>query len=150
MTPGDDKIVADRLHALLTEKRPPKPAMASPAASLSGRWDVEIEYFSSKSRHTFLLQQDGNEIQGSHKSDFSVQEISGVIEGNQVKLRSSVTERGSGDNVTYFFSGSVSGDTISGPIFLGEYLNAKYTARRVTRRPPGGNFMIPGGPPLAT
>ena len=32
MRPGDDRIVADRLFALLSEKRSPKPAPAAPAA----------------------------------------------------------------------------------------------------------------------
>ena len=149
MTPGDDQTVGDRIHALLSEKRPPRPPVAPPAANLSGRWDVDVEYFSSRSRHTIFLQQDGNQLQGSHKSDFSMREVAGVIEGNQIKMRSTSTERGSGDNVTYLFSGSVTGDTISGPIYMGEYLNAKYTAKRAVSTPQRGNILVPGGPPLA-
>jgi seryl-tRNA(Sec) selenium transferase len=61
MKPEDVKIVGDRLHAVLSQKRSPKPATApAPAASLSGRWDISIDFFSSKSQHTLYLTQDGN------------------------------------------------------------------------------------------
>ena len=77
--------------------------MAAPAANLSGRWDVNIEFFSSKSQHTLFLMQDGNRIQGSHKGDFAVRDVFGTIEGDQVKLRS--VERRPGDSVTFHFRG---------------------------------------------
>jgi seryl-tRNA(Sec) selenium transferase len=147
MQPGDDRIVADRLHALLAQKRSPKPQLPAPASNVSGRWDVDIEFFSSKSQHTLTLEQDGNQLRGSHKGDFSVRDIFGTIEGNQVKLRS--IERIPGDSITFIFSGTISGDSISGPIHLGEYLNAKFTAKRYAYPPTRGQILVPGGPPLA-
>lgn len=147
MQPGDDKIVADRLFGVLSQKRGPKPPMSPPAGNLSGRWDVNVEFFSSKSQHTFMLEQDGNRLQGSHKGDFSVRDVFGTIEGDQIKLRSS--ERIPGDSITYSFAGSLSGDTISGPVYMGEYLNAKFTAERHTYPANSGSILIPGGPPLA-
>jgi uncharacterized pyridoxal phosphate-dependent enzyme len=147
MTPGDDKVVGDRLYALLAEKRSPKPAPAAPGGNLSGRWDVTVEYFSSKSQHSFMLEQDGSRLQGSHKGDFSVRDVYGTIEGDQVKLRSS--ERMPGDSITFTFSGSLSGDTISGPVHMGEYLNAKFTAKRHAYSGSRGTILVPGGPPLA-
>jgi hypothetical protein len=147
MQPGDDKIVADRLFGLLSQKRSPKPPMSPPAANLSGRWDVNIEFFSSKSQHSFLLEQDGNRLQGSHKGDFSVRDVVGTIDGGQIKLRSA--ERVPGDAIIYTFAGSLSGDTISGPVYMGEYLNAKFTAERHAYPANSGSIVIPGGPPLA-
>jgi hypothetical protein len=147
MQSGDDKIVAERLFGLLSQKRSPKPPMSPPAANLSGRWDVNIEFFSSKSRHSFLLEQDGNRLQGSHKGDFSVREVFGTIDGGQIKLRSA--ERIPGDAIIYTFAGSLSGDTISGPVYMGEYLNAKFTAERRPYPASSESIVIPGGPPLA-
>ena len=147
MRPGDDKIVGDRIYGVLSQKRNPKPAAPAPAANLSGRWDVNVEFFSSQSQHTLFLEQEGNRIQGSHKGDFSVRDVFGTIEGDQVKLRSTTTERG--DSVSFIFAGAVSGDTISGPIYLGEYLNAKFTAKRHGYPPARGSILVPGGPPLA-
>ena len=71
-----------------------------------------------------------------------------MIEGNEVKLRS--VERRPGDSVTFIFSGTVSGDTISGPIHMGEYLNAKFTAKRHSYPTERTRIVVPKGPPLAT
>ena len=147
MQPGDDKIVADRIYGVLSQKRSPQStSMTAPAANLSGRWDVNVEFFSSKSQHTLFIEQDGNRIKGSHKGDFSVRDIFGTIEGNQVKLRSAALRPA----VTFIFAGTVSGDTISGPIYMGEYLNAKFTAKRHGYPPGRDRIVVPGGPPLAT
>ena len=45
---------------------------------------------------------------------------------------------------------TVSGDTITGPVYFGEYLSAKFTAKR-HKYPQGGagKIVVPGGPPLA-
>ena len=72
----------------------------------------------------------------------------GMVEGDQVTLRSNV--RKPGDGITYMFSGKVSGETIEGSIFLGEYLTAKFTARKSGYKIERKRIMIPGGPPLAT
>ena len=147
MQPGDDKIVADRLFGVLSQKRSPKPAMSAPAANLSGHWDVSVEFFSSQSQHSLMLEQDGNRLQGSHKGDFSVREIFGTIDGDQVRLRS--TMNAPGDSIVFTFAGSLAGDTISGPVFMGEYLNAKFTAKRHSYPANRGSILVPGGPPLA-
>jgi seryl-tRNA(Sec) selenium transferase len=147
MQPGEDKVVAERLHEVLSRKRSPKPEPAAPTGTLSGRWDVEVAFFSSKSQHTLTLEQNGNRLHGSHKGDFSTRDVFGTIEGDQVKLQS--TDSRPGDSITFTFSGSLSGDTISGPIHMGEYLTANYTAKRHSYPERRGTILVPGGPPLA-
>jgi len=149
MQPGDDKIVADRVREVLSIKRSPRPEPAAPEANLSGRWDVNVEFFSSKSQHALFLQQDGGRVNGSHKSDFSVRDVQGTIEGSQIRLRSNGAERGSGDSVPYIFAGTVSGDSFSGTLYMGEYLTAKFTATRRPYPPGSSAIVLPGGPPLA-
>ena len=149
MQPGNDKIVAERIHNILSQKRQPRSEEMTPASvSVSGHWDVTVEFFSSTSQHSLYLEQDGNWIQGTHHSDFSAQEIMGMVEGDQIKMRSNVRIPGSG--VTYLFSGTASADAINGSIYLGEYLNAKFTARRTVYKGERRKIAIPGGPPLAT
>jgi seryl-tRNA(Sec) selenium transferase len=149
MQPGEDKIVAERLHAVLSRRRPPRPAeMPAPAANLSGRWDVDVEFFSSRSQHTLYIEQDGNWIQGSHKGDFSVRELTGMIEGDKVTLRS--VDRRPGNSITFLFSGTLSDGALSGPIHLGEYLTARFTARRHAYSTTRTRILVPGGPPIAT
>jgi D-glucosaminate-6-phosphate ammonia-lyase len=149
MQPGDDKIVAERLHSVLSRKRSPMTStMAAPGANLTGQWDVEIEFFSSRSQHALFIEQDENWIKGAHRGDFTVRDLIGQIEGHEVRLRSS--ERRPGDNVTFTFAGTISGNTMSGTIYMGEYLNAKFTAKRHAYPDSRTAIRIPTGPPLAT
>lgn len=60
------------------------------------------------------------------------------------------SERRPGASVTFIFSGTVSGDTMSGPIHMGESLNAKFAAKRHTYSTERTRIVVPKGPPLAT
>ena len=147
-SPARMKIVAERIYQVLSEKRSPKPPLKPPVANLSGRWDAAIEFYNSKSEHVLFIEQNGNQIQGTHKGDFSTRDMYGTIDGDQLRLRSTTSERGTGDTITFIFSGTVSGDIISGPIHMGEYLMSKFTARRHTY-PVARAILVPKGPPLA-
>jgi len=149
MQPGDDTIAAERIYAVLSRKRPPRTtAMPPPAADVSGRWDVDVEFSSSRSQHTLQIEQDGNWIQGSHRGDFSTRELVGMIEGNTVTLRS--VDQRPGNSITFIFAGTLANGTISGPIHLGEYLTARFTARRHAYTTTRARIRVPSGPPLAT
>ncbi len=149
MQDGQEKIVADRLHKLLSEKRPPLSSeLKASTASVTGHWDVEVNFFSSTSHQKFFIEQEGNWVQGIHQGAFDKTEMIGMVEGDQVKFRSRF--RYPGDNVTYLFHGKVNGDTMQGDIHLGEYLTAKFTARKANYQQNRKPIEIPGGPPLAT
>jgi D-glucosaminate-6-phosphate ammonia-lyase len=148
MQPGNDKVVADRIVDVLSQKHTKSKEMAAPLANLTGRWDVDIEFYSSKSQHTFFIEQDGNWIQGSHKGEFSLRDMVGTIEGDQVKLSSS--ERLVADNVPFIFSGTISEEKLSGQIYMGEYINAKFTATRHNQKATHRLIKVPKGQPLAT
>lgn len=143
------KIVADRVYAIFSEKREPKAEnMLAPASNLGGLWDVKIQFFSSESLHAFRITQEGNWLTGVHKADFQSGNLSGTIEGNQVKLQSAM--RIVGDELTFQFSGILKDDNISGEIHLGEYRTAKFIATRNSQKIQKKRVMIPAGPPLAT
>lgn len=149
MQPGDDKIVADRIHAALSMKRPAVPAMKAPAADIKGRWDVTIHYFTEDSKHTFTIeQQDTNWLKGLHKGTFTTNELEGTIEGNEVKFRSA--SRMLADNVPFTFSGTLEGDTIKGNIHHGEYLTSTFTAKRYIQPSSRQKINVPVGPPLSS
>lgn len=148
MQPGQEKIVADRIYEVLSQKRGPKPPLMAPVTNLAGRWDTTVEFYNSKSEHVLFIEQNGNQIQGTHKGDFLTRDMYGIIDGDQVVLRSVTSERGTGDSITFTFAGTVSGDTISGPIHMGEYLMSKFTAKRHSY-PAARTILVPKGPPLA-
>ena len=149
MKEGEDQIVANRIYEILSRKRSPKSdSMTAPAANLSGKWNVNVRYFNSTVKHIFSLEQDGNWINGTHKGDFDIRDISGTIEGNQIKLSSVL--RLPGDQITFYFSGAVSGNSITGDIHMGEYRTAKFTANKSLEKPVRKKVQVPKGPPLAT
>jgi L-seryl-tRNA(Ser) seleniumtransferase len=136
MAPGDERIVADRLVAILS--KPPaqtEPATpAAPASDISGQWNVTIQYAATTSTHTLYLTQKGNELGGFHRGEFMTREISGAIDGDAVRIRSAFGEQ-HGDAINLTFSGKVSGDQMAGALDMGEYLGATWAAtRRVARR----------------
>jgi seryl-tRNA(Sec) selenium transferase len=147
---GNDKIVGNRIVEVLSQKRPPKSTEMAPASfNLTGRWDVDIEFYSSKSQHTFYIEsQDGNWIQGAHKGEYSTRELVGVLEGDQVKLSSAY--RAAGDNVPFLFYGTATADKMSGEIYLGEYIRAKFTATKNVRKADHRTLRVPKGQPLSS
>ena len=87
--------MADQLYALLSN--PPRkddaPPPAAPAADISGQWDVKVEYAAGTSNHALNLRQSGNEIDGSHRGDFLPRDLTGTIDGDNVRLRSFFSEQ---------------------------------------------------------
>jgi hypothetical protein len=149
MQPGNDKVVADRIYGMLSQQRSAKSTtVAAPKLNLTGSWDVNIEFFSSTGKHALFIEQDGNWVKGFHKGDFSTRELTGSIEGDVVKLRS--VDRRPGDSIMFIFSGTVSGDSFAGSIYMGEYRTATFTTKRSSYQYKKQNIVIPGGPPLAT
>src|SRR5438445_6621645 len=133
---GDEKVVADRLVAILS--KPPRkdetPAPARPSADVSGPWDVRVEYAAGTSTHGFNLRQKDNDVDGAHRGDFVTRDVTGTIDGDNVRLRSALTES-TGDAVSYTFTGKVTGDEMAGTLDMGEYLGGRWTAkRRASRR----------------
>lgn len=131
MMAGDEKIVAERVHAVLAAKHTPKPAapVQPPVSNLTGRWEVEIQYLAGKSTHTLHLIQNGNRMEGAHQGDFMTRDLSGNVNGATVSFTSTQTER-HGVALTYRFTGKVNGETMSGTLDMGEYLSATWTAKR--------------------
>jgi len=149
MRPGNSTVVAETLHKILMEKRPPIDDQLKPAIiDLSGHWDLDVSFLNGKSKHALFIEQKGNWIEGKHKTDFELLDIIGMVEGNELKMRSDF--RIPGNHLTYMFSGKGNDGSFSGSIFLGEYLTAKFEAKRVDLSPSKRRIVIPGGPPLAT
>jgi L-seryl-tRNA(Ser) seleniumtransferase len=133
MVPDDVKIVADRLHEILSAKRPPwKPEEPkTPAADLTGRWTVKIEFTAGTAEHTLHVTQKGNQLTGTHQGDFTAREFSGSISGDDLRISSNIGEV-HGAALSYRFTGKLQGQTMSGALDMGEYLGAKWSATRHT------------------
>jgi L-seryl-tRNA(Ser) seleniumtransferase len=131
MMPEDVKVVADRIHQVLSARRPAwKPEkLETAAADLTGRWNVEIQFAAGKSQHTLHVKQQGNQLVGTHQGDFVARDFTGTISGEDVRISSSIGEV-HGAALSYRFTGKLQGDKMSGALDMGEYLGAKWTAER--------------------
>ena len=57
-----------------------------------------------------------------------MRDMVGLLDGDQVKLSSS--DMHVADHIPFIFFGTVSGEKMSGQIFMGEYIRAGFTAAR--------------------
>jgi len=144
MSPGDEKPVAERLYALLS--RPPKPAPAAtaagPAAHVEGQWTAHLEFVAGSADHTFVFEQQGADIRGTHKGFALSGDLHGYIDGDTIRFRTS--QKYEGSFLNYQFTGQVSGDSMQGEvtemstITAGEYGRARWTAQRHRYTEPNG------------
>ena len=149
MQAGEEKIAANRIYEVLTAKRSPIiKEMKAPIANLSGTWDVDVKFYNSQDKHKLFIEQDGNWIKGTHQGGFAVNDMAGSIEGDMVKLQSSV--RLIGDSIIYTFTGTLSGDKLSGNLFMGEYRSAKFTATKNNKPASKKPVFVPSGAPLSS
>ena len=131
-----------------TKRNPISKELKAPSANISGSWDVDVKFYNSQAKHKLFIEQDGNWIKGTHQGGFAVNDMAGSIEGDMVKLQSSV--RLIGDSIIYTFTGKVSGDKLTGEIFMGEYRSAKFTATKNNKPPSKKPIFVPSGAPLAS
>ena len=118
MRPLDDGGLADR---------------ALPATITPRPWEActpeEIAYAASRSIHALHLRQRGGEVDGTHQGEFVSRGLTGGIAGRDVTLRSHYGEE-HGDALTFRFTGTVDGETMTGTLDMGEYLHATWKATR--------------------
>jgi len=130
--PGDQTLAGRRIAEVL-RKAPkggvPKKTLAAPSADLAGRWEVDVQYSSGTARHRLLLVTNGNRVEGSHIGRRLQGAVSGTMDGDRVRLRSSLPYEGT--QLNYRFDGRIQSRTIEGEVDLGEYGKARWTARRV-------------------
>jgi D-glucosaminate-6-phosphate ammonia-lyase len=130
MSPGDEKVVADRLYAVLSN--PPKievtPQPEGQAVSLAGQWDLHIEFVRGSVNHRLVLEQEGAKLMGTHEGEFASGDLNGAVAANTVRFQSGYATEGT--RVSYQFTGKADGGKMSGTVSLGEYGDANWTAER--------------------
>ena len=130
MMAGDEKVVADRLYALLSKppKMDPPPALearppASPAsgicASISSRLG-QPHLDAGAGRRKRLV--------GTHQGEFAAGDLSGTVAANTVRFQSSLPTDGT--RVAFQFAGTAEGGKMSGTVGLAEYGQATWSAER--------------------
>jgi uncharacterized pyridoxal phosphate-dependent enzyme len=132
MMPGDDKIVADAIFATLSH--PPNfsaPEIPQgPAANIAGIWKVQVKYLCGEGSQRFLLEQQEGAVTGVHQGEIYNGNLTGKVHAQQVSFRSVMPV--GGNEIEYSFSGTATGNSMSGTVALGEYGHAQWSATRET------------------
>ncbi len=118
LQPGEAAQVGRAVAAALAGAAPqPILVPEAPAADLSGRWAVEIDFAAERGRHRLTLHQDGATLSGEHATLRLISPVSGAVAGKAVEFASLHPFEGS--NLSYAFTGTVGGDGMSGTVLLG-------------------------------
>ncbi len=130
MTPGDEKVAAERLYAVLS--KPPKiETRAVPPgepANVAGEWEAQLQFQRGSAQHIVFLEQKGSDLVGTHHGEILSGDLHGKVMANEVHFRSS--HKIEGTRLSYEFTGKVDGDTMEGRVNLDEYGEARWTAKR--------------------
>jgi L-seryl-tRNA(Ser) seleniumtransferase len=131
MMPGDEKVIADRLYALLSQppkyENPAPPPQGEPA-TLAGQWELRLEFDRGSAAHSLFLEQQGGRLFGAHRGEFYSGDLNGTVAANTVRFQSS--HQAEGQRLSYDFTGTADGDRMAGAVNLGEYGEARWTAQR--------------------
>lgn len=131
MMPGDDAVVADMIAKHLAA--PPRMDVSSRKGSAevnaAGTWKVRMQYLLGEADHTVTLEQREAELSGTHKGEVTQGSVRGEVDGRQVMFQAG--HRYEGTVLNYEFTGTLEGETMSGTVAIGEYGEARWTARRV-------------------
>jgi L-seryl-tRNA(Ser) seleniumtransferase len=130
MQPEDHKIVAQRIHAVLTTP-PNVPEPDKPGgllANVDGQWRLNIQYFRGAADHQLVFEQKEGTLVGTHRGDITSGDLRGIVEGPTVRFRS--RHRYEGTSLVYNFTGTIEGDRLAGTVEMGEYGSAQWTAER--------------------
>ena len=129
---GDPILAGRRIAEVLrgAPKQLSKKAPAAPAFDVSGRWEVDVQYTRGSARHRLTLVTNGNRIDGTHIGRRLEGVLSGDLDGDKIRMRSSFPIQGT--RLGYRFDGTVKGKTMEGKVELGEVRE-----RAVDRPSPG-------------
>jgi hypothetical protein len=130
MDPGEEKIVADALHAGLTNpgKFSDPVVPKGKLAQVAGEWAVTIAYLRGEGYQRLILTQSGDTLGGTQKGELYDGTLSGLVRADTVEIKGRMAIPG--NVIPWTFKGRVTGNAMSGTVDMGEYGPATFTASR--------------------
>jgi len=121
MEDGDAAIVVEKLRQALSTPIPEEPEVPAdpPTVDISGDWRVQIQFVHGEGVQSLHIEQDGAQIQGRYRTQYSQGELSGQVAGDQVTLRG-----------RYQLTGTVNGEEMQGTASLGQEWPATWSAKK--------------------
>jgi L-seryl-tRNA(Ser) seleniumtransferase len=126
---GDEIIIADSVYRLLSAPPAITLPTGAPAQNIAGQWELEMKFYASTVSQSLKIEQNYNQLAGTHTGSIGQRNISGTIYGNEVLIRSSYGKDGARINIE--FKGEINGNTMHGDAILGEYGTATWSAKKI-------------------
>ena len=127
---GEDRIIADAMHAILSNpghfENPVVPGGAP--AAIAGDWVVTVEYMLGRGEQKFAIEQSSGYVTGMHHGEIYSGKLRGRVRGEQVELSTAMDVPG--NPIHWTFTGTAHGNAMSGSANMGEYGPATWTAVR--------------------
>jgi uncharacterized pyridoxal phosphate-dependent enzyme len=131
MDPGEDGIIADAIHAALTNpghySNPVVPA--GTPATIGGTWAVTIQYLRGQGEQKLVIEQSGGGVTGLQHGELYSGKLRGQVHGDTVELHTVMEVPG--NPIHWTFTGTVHGNAMSGAANMGEYGPASWTATKI-------------------
>ena len=95
---------------------------------VSGEWIISIEFLYGNAQHTAVIRQNGAELSGEYSGAFKKGILKGEIKADEVEFTGYLRHEAS--SMVYRYTGTVSGNSMSGTVDMGEYWTAKWKAEK--------------------
>ena len=107
---------------------PPPPPAAAKVMDVSGTWELNVESPMGSRASDAIFTQTGEALGGKMVSPRGETPLTGTISGETVKFGINVNVQG--QNLQIDYTGTVTGDTMSGTVVFGSFGDGKFTGKR--------------------
>ncbi|HKS58825.1 MAG TPA: hypothetical protein VJS12_26275 [Steroidobacteraceae bacterium] len=106
----------------------PPPAAAAKVTDVSGTWELNVESPMGSRASDAIFTQTGETLGGKMVSPRGETPLTGTISGESLKFGINVNVQG--QNLQIDYTGTVTGDTMSGTVVFGSFGDGKFTGKR--------------------
>jgi D-glucosaminate-6-phosphate ammonia-lyase len=109
-------------------KTAPPPPAAAKITDVSGTWELNVESPMGSRASDAIFTQSGEALGGKMVSPRGEVPLTGTVSGDTVKFGINVNVQG--QNLQIDYSGTVTGDTMSGTVVFGSFGDGKWTGKK--------------------
>jgi hypothetical protein len=111
-----------------SQQTAPPPPPAAKVTDVSGTWELNVESPMGSRASDAIFTQTGETLGGKMVSPRGEVPLTGTVSGDSVKFGINVNVQG--QNLQIDYTGTVTGDTMSGTVVFGSFGDGKWTGKR--------------------
>jgi D-glucosaminate-6-phosphate ammonia-lyase len=121
-------IAAGCMTTPTQQSAPPPPPAAAKVTDVTGTWELNVESPMGSRASDAVFTQSGATLGGKMVSSRGEVPLTGSIEGEAIKFGINVNVQGQDLQIDY--TGTVTGDTMSGTVVFGSFGDGKWTGKK--------------------